>query len=279
MIRKNSLSFVFSALTLSLLACATLTSAPPTPREFPTEITLPTEVSSPTSPPEPEPVFTSTPEALLLDQTVFLSSAVISETNQTPRYTLSAETPVLQGLDDPRVTLFNQAVAALVQEEVTAFKVSAPEALDTPEGSSFELGFTILSPPGDLISLQFLVNGYSAGAAHPYHYTRTFNYQLSTGQVLMLDQLFLPSADYLNALAGYCQPELQQRLGSDVFFAEGADPQPANYQNWNLVFEGLVITFDEYQVAPYAAGPQTVMIPYSVLEDILDPQGPVAALR
>jgi len=275
MIQKNIPGFVFSLLCLSGVACAMLTSAP----ETPTEIAFPTEVPPPTA--SPEPVFTPAPEVLRLDETVFLTSEVISETNQTPLYTLSAQTPVLQGLADPRVTRFNQTVAALVQEEVTAFKEMAQDAINPPEGngSFFELGFTVLSPPGDLISLQFLINGYSAGAAHPYHYTRTFNYQLSTGQELTLDQLFLPGADYLNALANYCQTELQQRLGSEVFFVEGAGPQPENYQNWNLSFEGLVITFDEYQVAPYAAGPQTVVVPYSALADILDPQGPVAALE
>jgi hypothetical protein len=275
MIRKNIPSFVLGVLSLSLLACATLMGAPATPRlPPPTEPPLPT-ASLPTS--SPEPVFTPTPEALLLDKTVFLTTVEISETNSSPLYTLHAETPVMQGSDDPRVIQFNEAVAALVQVEVTAFKEAAPEALDTPEGSSFDVSFAVISPPGgDLVSLQFGITGYSAGAAHPYHYTRTFNYQLSTGQELTLDQLFLPGADYLNVLADYCKAELQQRLGSDVFFVEGADPKPENYPNWNLSWEGVIITFDEYQVAPYAAGPQMIPIPYAVLKEIIDPQGPAA---
>jgi hypothetical protein len=35
----------------------------------------------------------------------------------------------------------------------------------------------------------------------------------------------------------------------------------------------LLITFDEYQVAAYAAGPQTVVVPYSELKGLIDPQG------
>lgn len=277
LLRKNIPNFVLLVLSLSLLACATLIGAPTTPTRIPrpTEPPLPTDSLPATS---PEPVFTPTPEALLLDQTIFLTTEEISETNSSPLYTLHTETPVMQGSDDPRVTNFNEAVAALVQEEVTAFKEAAPEALDTPEGSSFDLGFTVISPLGDLVSLQFGITGYSAGAAHPYHYTRTFNYQLSTGQELTLDQLFLPGADYLKVIADYCRAELQQRLG-DAFFAEGADPKPENYHNWNLSSQGLIITFDEYQVAPYAAGPQTIAIPYTVLEGVVDPQGPVAVVK
>jgi hypothetical protein len=40
--------------------------------------------------------------------------------------------------------------------------------------------------------------------------------------------------------------------------------------------KGLWITFDPYQVAAYAAGPQTVLVPYSALKDIIKPDGPVA---
>jgi hypothetical protein len=36
----------------------------------------------------------------------------------------------------------------------------------------------------------------------------------------------------------------------------------------------LAITFDEYQVAPYAAGPQTVVVPFSELTNLLNPEGP-----
>jgi hypothetical protein len=40
----------------------------------------------------------------------------------------------------------------------------------------------------------------------------------------------------------------------------------------------LLITFDEYQVAPYAAGPQKVAIPYSELRALINPQGPLGKL-
>jgi hypothetical protein len=39
----------------------------------------------------------------------------------------------------------------------------------------------------------------------------------------------------------------------------------------------LQITFDAYQVAAYAAGPQEVVVSYSVLKPIIKPDGPLAA--
>jgi hypothetical protein len=58
----------------------------------------------------------------------------------------------------------------------------------------------------------------------------------------------------------------------------GASPRADNYRACAVTRKGLWVTFDPYQVAPYAAGPQHVLVPYSALKDILKPDGPVAAL-
>ena len=60
-----------------------------------------------------------------------------------------------------------------------------------------------------------------------------------------------------------------------VLMPVGADPLPDNYRTWNIAVDGLVITFDAYQVAAYAAGPQIVTIPYMELQAIIDPSGPL----
>jgi hypothetical protein len=56
-------------------------------------------------------------------------------------------------------------------------------------------------------------------------------------------------------------------------FQTGADPTPENYQRWNLADDGFLVTFDVYQVAAYAAGPQTVTIPYADLRPVSNPNG------
>ena len=59
---------------------------------------------------------------------------------------------------------------------------------------------------------------------------------------------------------------------------EGAGPTAKNYESWTITPRGLGINFDSYQVAPYAAGPQFVMVPYSTLKDLIKPDGPIAAI-
>jgi hypothetical protein len=56
---------------------------------------------------------------------------------------------------------------------------------------------------------------------------------------------------------------------------KGAAAELSNYDNWAITKKGLRITFDPYQVGPYAAGPQQVVVPYSALKEIIKPDGPV----
>jgi hypothetical protein len=64
----------------------------------------------------------------------------------------------------------------------------------------------------------------------------------------------------------------------DEEIQNGAAPNAKNYQNWTITRKGLGINFDAYQVGPYAAGPQYVLVPYSSLKDLINPEGPVGQL-
>ena len=136
----------------------------------------------------------------------------------------------------------------------------------------------------DLISVSFLADTY-AGGVHPNHNFFTLTYDLRQGRELRLSDLFRPGAKYLEAVAAYATRDLQSRkepggdenlgLAQDVF-ADGAKPTAENYARWNITRKGLMFTFDPYQVGPYAAGPQTVIIPYAELKEIAKPGGPLA---
>ena len=52
----------------------------------------------------------------------------------------------------------------------------------------------------------------------------------------------------------------------------GATPNSENYQNLLFTKSGLLIVFDPYQVAPYAAGISEVTIPYETIAGIMDPE-------
>ena len=142
-------------------------------------------------------------------------------------------------------------------------------------GSTLDVTYTLVSQIGDLWNFKFDFSFYSDGAAHPGLNSITLNYDLGQGKELALADLFLPKSNYLELISTYCIAELSKQPFFDSSFSTGAQPTPENYRNWNITPDGLMITFDEYQVAPYAAGPQTVVVPYRELQALINPQGPL----
>jgi hypothetical protein len=246
-----------SVMLLSILACNAL--AP---------VAVPTIMPS-TLPPTAMPI--------PLSQQVTLISQPFKETNQTPPFTITSQTPQLTGSDDPRVAAFNQRLNELVTKEVDIWRQSFLQntAPTVNNGSTLDMTYTLLSQIGELWSFKFDFSFYADGAAHPGLNSMTLNYDLGQGRELALADLFLPNANYLEAISKYCIAELSKQPFFDGAFAEGAQPTLENYRNWNMTPDGLMITFDEYQVAPYAAGPQKVVVPYSELQTLINPQGPL----
>ena len=252
---------ISGAVMVSVLACSFLAS-------------LATATSSPVS-----PTLTAVPNSSLSQQ-VTLVSQPFSETNETPPFTLTTQTPQLTGSDDPRVLAFNQRANELVKKEVDTFRQSFLQntAPTVNHGSTLDVTYTLVSQINDLWSFKFDSSFYSDGAAHPGLYSITLNYDLAQGKELALADLFLPDSNYLKVISDYCIAELSKQPFFDSSFASGAEPTTENYHNWNITPDGLLITFDEYQVAPYAAGPQKVIMPYSALQTIVDPQGPLGGI-
>ncbi len=221
----------------------------------------------------PTPTFTPIP----LSTVVTLVSNSTDQTSASPAYTIKAQTPFFQGSEDQRVINFNNEMKLLTQEEIAKFKDNAAQTKPVAglAGSSYNQDFQLLSAPGNLVSLKFQIMIYIQGAAHPGTHSRTVTYDLEAGADVSLSNLFRPDSDYLQRIADYCVTQLKTRDIGFEQFSSGADPIPANYGNWNITPDGLLITFDEYQVAAYAAGPQEVTIPFTVLQSVIDPNGPL----
>ncbi|MGA2490923.1 MAG: RsiV family protein [Anaerolineales bacterium] len=259
--RRIIIGFALGSLLAAILACggtATPQQATNTP-QVPATVAL-------------TPTFTPMP----LYKIVNMVSNPTNETVASPHaYTIKAQTPFLQGSDDTRVTNFNSEMAALTQEEFSKFKDNAMQVQPVPglAGSSYDQQYKLLSPPGNLISLKFQITIYIQGTAHPSTHMRTITYDLEAGTDVRLAQLFLTDSDYLEKISNFCIAQLKTRNISFESFSKGAQPLPENYGNWNVTPDGLLITFDENQVAAYAAGPQEVVVPYAELQSVIDPQG------
>jgi len=261
--QKIMIGFVLTTILATMLACRGTATPPPA---TPTPNLPPTEAFTPTFTPIP------------LFEVVSLVSNPTDETGKSPNYTLKAQTPFLQRSEDQRVTNFNNEMALLTQEEIAEFKDNVRQLQPLPgsPGSAYDQQYKLLSAPGNLLSLKFDIYIYIEGTAHPNTHSRTVNYDLEAGADVMLEQLFLPGSDYLDLIANNCIAQLKTRDIGFEGFSSGAQPVPENYGSWNITPTGLLITFYEYKVAAYAAGPQEVVVPYAELKSAIDPHGLLA---
>jgi hypothetical protein len=238
--------------------------------------------------------FLVTQQPIEFTAAVRVTPRVIKEANKEKHYTVEAEYPEIEG--DARFDGFNREARNLVTKNVAAFKTgessdegdagsSAPaDTLDIQQ-SSLNMGYEIRLATDDLISIEFTEATYEAGAAHGNSVTTVLNYDVKNGRKLALADLFNPKSNYLSVISTYCITNLRERAKKDQdamidedMMKSGASPRADNYQACAITKKGLWVTFDPYQVAAYAAGPQHVLVPYSALKDIIKPDGPVAAL-
>ncbi|NJR12921.1 DUF3298 domain-containing protein [bacterium] len=85
-------------------------------------------------------------------------------------------------------------------------------------------------------------------------------------RTLSLADLFQDGADPYALLAPLARADLTERLPDLADFVNpGTEPTAENFATWILASDVLILYFPPYQVAPYAAGPQTVTIPLADL--------------
>jgi len=214
-----------------------------------------------------------------------IASKSINEDSKKLRYQVDANYPLISGNGGPGVAALNREAEALARKTVVEFKKGIAEpatrASDSEIGSDLSMSYEVRLGTPNLISICFSIGEYSAGAAHPNGYSVTLNYDIKSNRKLVLADLFAAGKPYLQSISSYSIGKLKSRQGDQPdleWINRGAGPKLENYKSWNLTSTGLEITFDAYQVAPYAAGPQLVFIPYSELKPLIKPDGPLAIL-
>lgn len=164
------------------------------------------------------------------------------------------------------------------------FRESAKESTGEPNPWSAEVSYEIPRNDAAMATVAFTYYTYTGGA-HPNSTFETFNFFKSDGMKVELAELFTPRG--IQRISDISIARLKQDLGgpdgmSDIdWIKKGAGPNARNFAAYVLLPRQLVIYFDPYQVAAYAAGPQEVRIPLSQLGDVMrvDPRAPAASFE
>ena len=236
----------------------------PEPLPTATEVLQVATLELPTTEPTITPTYTP----------VEIFQNTLEDAGEDPKYTVEVNYPFIATMEG-----FNQASQAIAERIADAFLENLATFPVTTDPnmmsySSVNMDYTVLDNTPELISVYFEISEYYSGAAHPNPFSAVLNYDVRNQKVLALSDLFQPGTDYLSLVSDYAIIDLTSK--EEVTFPEGALPEAENFQIWNLTPDGLLITFDPYLVASYAAGFIKVVVPYDELMGIANPDGVLA---
>ncbi len=174
----------------------------------------------------------------------------------------------------------NKTVKDFIDQQIKEFKQDAPaideNSINMQNTLYINYSNTSLYNKGEVQSFKFDISTYTGGA-HPNTFSHTFTFEMNSGDLINLSDIFNKNENYLETLSKITSDNLKSQLikgDSPDFIAEtiesGTEPTEENYKNWVFDNNYLTIHFDPYQVASYAEGPQMVNIPLSDLSDILN---------
>jgi hypothetical protein len=225
-----------------------------------------------------------TPVTAEENKTITALEKVIEEENSEKNYEISAFYPEIGGLaDEEKQLAINEEIEKLIIYDIDLFKYSIdgwdtegfPELEDIKSIMGTSYGISLMTD--DVISIMFYVYEYYSGAAHGLERTQAFNFDFSSGDYIMLEDLFEPDFNYLDFLSCYCVKELKEGPVEtwENIEESGAGPDVNSFKSFVLTEDSIVIFFDPYIVACYAEGIVEVIIPYSEFRDHINPDGPI----
>jgi uncharacterized protein YecT (DUF1311 family) len=162
---------------------------------------------------------------------------------------------------------------------VDGFKGVLPQRSTQEPPYGAQLTYTVARNDEAVVSILFSYSIYTGGA-HPNLAQTAFNFLMPDGA-----RVFLPDvvgSDGIQRVSDLAIADLTRELtGPDAMSDEtwirtGAAPFADNFETFELLPDQIVIEFDPYAVAAYAAGPQKVRIPLAQVQDVLRPDPRVA---
>lgn len=224
--------------------------------------------------------------ALLCSILIFLSSfGTLAAKSAASKVTVAEQKREYVGNDDYEIDLRypvyqSKTLNAEIQKRLNASKEdfsSSYDPDDPPPDDIFRfLKYTWRSTPYKNRYVTVELNEcIMHGGIHPYTTVYTICFDTKTNKQLEIGDIFKSKSNYLSRLSSESRKMLKNdaRIIDYTYSKEaminGTDPDAENFNCFALTTKGLRIIFQQYQVAPYAAGVIDIVIPYSELSEIL----------
>ena len=177
-------------------------------------------------------------------------------------------------------TAIDARCKAWAEERAARFAADSADKQPGESPYSLDISFTVVRNDNDMFETLFELDSYTGGA-HPNHELTTLNFLLPDGA-----QIYFPEVFTHEGVAKISEIAIKNLIrdiatGADAMTSEdnirqGAGAQADNFASFSITKTDLVLNFQEYQVAAYAAGPQQTHIPLSQIRRYMrrDPRAP-----
>ena len=125
-----------------------------------------------------------------------------------------------------------------------------------------------------ILSIKFDIYTIRQHAANGLNVQRSITFDLATGKVYQLYELFKRNSDYRIVLSRMIKKQIEERDLPVIKEFTGI----TDYEGYYLTENALVIYFQEITYFPHYAGIQEFAIPYSQIRNLINPEGPIARL-
>lgn len=237
---------------------------------------------------------TVTPEGAIQQQTtasapqasqalaVEASTSTVSESDSF--YDIKAAYPQFVGVS----TSINNEVSSFMGGQISDFKKQAKDNWDARNATLATGEVASVNPPQpfDFVSnwtpvqvnnqyISFVENIYFfAGGAHGINEVRTFNYDITQGKDITINDFLSQPQQSLQKLSQLADQKVADQLTKNNvqvngiiqgMIQDGTQPTVNNYSNFSFTKDSLIIYFQQYQVAPGYLGGITITLTKSEL--------------
>lgn len=189
----------------------------------------------------------------------------------TDKYEVKVKYPMIQGGEKEVVDKINKIIEdytldwindikLLGEEYSKEYKKSGNEMPKMEAYSLFESFYT-----DEVISLPVTYYQYTGGA-HGLTTKVSYNYDLKTGKILKLKDLFKEGFDYKSIIDKKVREDIEKE--KDIYFENGdLFKDVSENQAYYLNIDSIIVYFQQYEIAPYSSGIREFKIPYEELKE------------
>lgn len=192
------------------------------------------------------------------------SPQVVSRKIAGPKLNLTC--PVIIGV--PRARTVNGMIRSLLDQMIRS------QGYPGEGDVSISGGYKVHLNQSCLLSLSLDVLSYIEHAAHPMTVIKSLTFDVLTGRVLKLRDLFIPGSGWVAEI----NRQIKEQIASREIQLINPFETIGDDQDYYLTPEDLVIYFQLYEYTPYAFGFPEFPIPLESLRPFIEPFSPLARL-